>query len=143
LEETILLNIGWPSAKWYISSWYLTKIIAPFNTDTIEFTYIGESYDYYQGVSDSYTIGLNGFGSRTESSQSQPKGVTGKRIKEIQLPNGVHIDFDYDSIQRQDLKQKGVGAGMFALKKITIKRKNTLRGYKLVHNYVLNRLTLL
>lgn len=69
LEETLTLGMVWPGSKDFISSWYLTKIIAPFETDIIEIKYEDIWYEYTTGVSTSKTIGTNTVGATFPSRQ--------------------------------------------------------------------------
>lgn len=125
----------------FVSSWYLTKVIAPFSTDSIEIQYDQEKYRYIPSLSASETIGIVPFPG-TRSGGGSEVDIEGKRVKKIIYPNKVTVNFIYDETQRTDLPQTGLGMGLYRLKQITITDGVTTRGYNLHHNYSLNRLTL-
>ena len=147
LESSLATGPTWTATKHFVSSWYLTKIIAPFYTDSISISYENVYYEYIVGESESYTIGISNpvdpMGSRPSAVSNTAQAIAGKRVKTITFPNSTIVDFSYDTNQRTDLPQLGVGAGLFRLKKITISNGASSRGYNLYHDYSLNRLTLL
>lgn len=147
IETTLTPGAVWTSSKQFVSSWYLTKIIAPSATDEIIFTYETVNYEYQTGRSASSTIGLNYewyvFPSRPESRSVAAQSIAGKRIKTITFPNGVVADFTYDATAREDIPHPTSSLGLYRLKKITISEGGRQQGYNLYHDYSLNRLTLL
>ncbi|MFC0317943.1 MULTISPECIES: RHS repeat domain-containing protein [Olivibacter] len=140
-EAEVTTNIGavWTGTKTFSSSWYLTEIIDPTNSNkiTLQYSPYGIS-NYYVGTSETRFeafaenwVTRNGTNSST-SSQS----ITAKRLNKIIFPNGVTADFTYDNVQRTDLP------GDYLLKKISITDGLNKRGYELKQDYSLNRATL-
>ncbi|WP_276483682.1 hypothetical protein [Paraflavitalea pollutisoli] len=128
-------NSSQPFGSCY-SSWQLTKLTAPFGGDSITFEYEAENpyYVAYRSSSMSIPMGVE-FGSHGSNSVLL-NSVAGKRIKRVNLPNGVLVDFSYDATPRTDLQ------GTNRLSKIAIKSGTAERGFNLYHDYSINRLTL-
>lgn len=130
----------------FISAWYLTKIIAPFNTDFITIEYESELYSYEGIGTYSAVVSLNPstFPSSPYSGQIFGIEINGKRIKSINLPDNTTLTYTYSSTARADLGYLGNQVWAYPLTKITIANGASSRGYNLYHDYSTgNRLTLL
>lgn len=129
----------------YASAWYLTKIIAPFSTDSITLEYENEFSRYTAGkfVTSSYKLGggLAGEppGKNTPETSYNSVITNGKRLKKINFPNGVAMSFIYDTALRTDQLSS---SSLYRLKQISISDGTFTRGYNLYHDYSVNRLTL-
>lgn len=106
----------------YYTAWNLSKIIAPFSTDTISFTYAGNTasstYGYpavyylaspYTSISNAYIVDGN-------------QTTTSKKIQSISLPNKETINFIYS-------KDFEYTTGDAALEKVTISDSIFRAGY--------------
>jgi hypothetical protein len=129
----------------YASAWYLTKIIAPFSTDSITLEYENEFSQYTAGkfVTSSYKLG-GGYagdppGKNTPETSYNSVITNGKRLKKINFPNGVAISYVYDTALRADQLSS---SSLCRLKQISITDGTFTRGYNLYHDYSVNRLTL-
>lgn len=126
----------------HASAWYLTKVIAPFSTDSITLEYENEFSRYTAGkfVTSSYALGggIPG-GKNTPETSYSTVITTGKRLKKINLPNQVNISFIYDTALRSDQVST---SSLYRLKQISISDGTFTRGYNLYHDYSVNRLTL-
>ncbi|WP_218124157.1 hypothetical protein [Chitinophaga filiformis] len=126
----------------HASAWYLTKIVAPFSTDSITLEYENEFSRYTAGrfVTSSYAIG-GGIppGKNTPETSYSTVITTGKRLKKINFPNQVSISFIYDTTLRTDQVST---SSLYRLKQISISDGTFSRGYNLYHDYSVNRLTL-
>ncbi|PWV56442.1 hypothetical protein [Chitinophaga sp. S165] len=126
----------------HASAWYLTKIIAPFSTDSITFEYENEFSSYTSGkfVTDVYALGGALPPSKSAPETSYSSVITnGKRLKKINFPNQVTISFIYDTALRTDQTSP---SALYRLKQISISDGAFTRGYNLYHDYSVNRLTL-
>lgn len=142
METTITGNFAYQT---YQSAWYVTKIIAPFGSDEIQFEYEDETYGYATGYNQSLTISLDGSLGNTE----KPVGVglsgtqlQGKRLKKITYPDNTQVQFTYDNIARTDVGSYNNIGALYRLKQVTISNGAASRGYNLYHDYSTNRLTL-
>lgn len=137
LEVSACPWIKQPNNSIYVSSWYLTKIQAPSGKDSITLEYENYEVTYNISISASMSISLNSSWQNGPYSQSIiGQTVKGKRIKKINFPNNITLSFTYNTAQRSDL------AGDYALQKIILSDGVNQRGYKLVQDYSINRLTL-
>jgi hypothetical protein len=126
----------------YASAWYLTKIIAPFSTDSITLEYENEFSRYTAGrfVTSSYDFGGTlPPGKNTPETSYTTVITTGKRLKKINFPTGVSMSFIYDTVLRTDQVSS---SSLYRLKQISISDGTFTRGYNLYHDYSVNRLTL-
>lgn len=129
------------AAAVYTSAWYITKIVSPAGKDSITFAYEGINYTYDVGKSvtnilnypGSYSPSITNPNTTSVSNQT----IKGKRVKTIIFPNSVSATFNYSTTERTE-----VNSGDYLLKKITITDGIHTRGYKLQHDYSLNRPTL-
>lgn len=129
---------GVPSRD-YTSSWYLTKQLAPNNKDSIVYTYEPNNIPTYIVARSAYKmepVTMNGGGSFKQGTSSSTQSILGQRLKNIKLPDGVTISFEYKPEQRTDLP------GDHLLNKITINYGSDKRGFYLEQDYSLNRATL-
>ncbi len=127
----------------YVSSWYLTKITAPFSPDNISFEYEDEMYGYASGRNASMTRMLDvNIADPPISGGFQASVIMGKRIKRISLPDNTKVDFGYDTNPRTDLDSYNNPGNLYRLKQIAISNGTATRGYNLYHDYSVNRLTL-
>ncbi|GGC72578.1 hypothetical protein GCM10011387_27600 [Pedobacter quisquiliarum] len=139
--ETTLENPSSFSGN-YTSAWHLTEIVNPSGKDHIVLQY--DDTDMHVGTSMSSTqaipVTLDGNkDSHYAVGGSQPF-VRTKRIKSIIFPDQNTVNFTYDNIRRQDVGN----SNDYLLKKITISKGPTSRGFLLNQNYSLGgRATLL
>lgn len=143
-EEMELTNTGDPMEMTFVSSWYLTKITAPFSTESIMFQYEDEHYGYALCLSQAETVSLDppNFPSVPISTSIPFSTISGRRIKKITFPDNTEINYEYASALRTDLGPFGDQGNMSRLQKIRISNGSYERGYNLYHSYLLNRLTL-
>ncbi|UIR55915.1 hypothetical protein LZQ00_16840 [Sphingobacterium sp. SRCM116780] len=122
----------------YTSSWYLTQIIAPNLKDKILISYTDvnlDRYDSYRNVSERRLA--NTGGGLVSSSELIAQSIKAKRISNILFPNGVQVNFLYNTSNRTDL------TGDKSLIKIAIvDNYGGEKGFNLEQDYSLNRLTL-
>lgn len=136
-DYEVTTNLGSGISNKYTSSWYLSKIISPVSPmNAISFNYVddhisGYSTSHYQ---ESYRR-VDGFGGERTSSVSSTQNIAGKFLQNIVFPNGIGIDFYYDTNGVNNI----IGR---RLHKIEITDGSNLRGFLLEHDYSLNRLTL-
>jgi YD repeat-containing protein len=117
--------------KFYASSWHLSKIIAPYNTDTISLEY--ETY----ALSNTYLLpeySRHNVNSGYSEEEYKSPGVQitrhAKRLKKVTLPDKSIIDFIYKTKARCDI------AGDYALEKIELRKNSELKkGIKLKQSY--------
>jgi len=126
------------SAYSYPTSWNLTKVVAPFKTDSIGISYENTPTEYQLGLSESkYTWkqGAYDFSDPTLSyhgySHGDYSGMV-NRIKRIAFPDSTSITFSYNSIARKDIATSG------ALNEVTINGGGSSRGYRLYQSYGAN-----
>ncbi|WP_188315984.1 RHS repeat domain-containing protein [Chitinophaga agrisoli] len=128
---------GAPLHGQFISSWYLTAIQSPSGQDNI-------TLEYDDTHINSYTTSIT----ETEATDLVPtlspgvlwsysahdQEVYGKRLKKISLPQGLNIQFIYNTTQRTDLP------GDYLLSRILIQDPNKQlgRGYILQQDYSLS-----
>jgi hypothetical protein len=127
----------------YTSAWYLTQIFNPSGKDAIALQYedtyinVGTSMSSTEAVPvvlDGYTLPYSSSGG------SQPL-VNTKRLKTIVFPDQNTVNFIYDNVKRQDVTAT---SNEYLLKKVTINKGTTSRGFLLNQNYSLGgRATLL
>lgn len=126
----------------YASAWYLTKIVAPFSTDSISFEYENEFSRYTAGRFVTSSYALNGGippGKNIPETSYTTVITTGKRLKKINFPDQVSMNFIYDTALRTDQVST---SSLYRLKQISISDGTFTRGYNLYHDYSVNRLTL-
>jgi len=130
----------------YYSSWQLTSIQSATGKDKITFDYKDVAIlPYTTSRSQTITGEINpnsAAGNTSESSSTSAQAMTldAKVLQKISLPNGVTLQFDYETTQRQDLP------GDYLLHQITLQdAKNQMaRGFILEQDYSLTqRATLL
>ena len=130
--------------EYYTSSWYLSKIVAPFSTDVITFGYRSLAIPFYgtdviqteELRAGENTWGLNVYGSNVLTFPGQELPVS-KELTTINFPDKTIVNFSYETVQRTDYP------GDYLLKTISVSNGNNLRGYNLYHDYSTNRATLL
>lgn len=138
-ELTSNYSLQGVASRDYTSSWYLTKQVAPGNTDSIVYTYEPNNIAVYTVGRSAYSmegVPVNGGFSHKEGTGLTSMSVLGQRLKSIKLPDGVTLDFEYKSEERTDLK------GDHLLNKVTISYGAEKRGYYFIQDYSLNRATL-
>ena len=124
------------SSYTYSTAWNLTKIVAPFKTDSITISYESYNLAYQVGKYESeYTIVTRTFAyppfDVITAGISTFTG-TAQRIKQINLPDSTHVVFNYESVARKDITATG------ALKEILVKNGTKSYGYHLYHSYGAN-----
>jgi hypothetical protein len=144
-EITYNYSIG-TVASVYTSSWYLTKIQSPSGVDLITFTYEDTDYEYLTGRNAFGTTQMPGLVSAPAgipySVTVSAQRIKGKRLKTAVFPNGVTMTLGYSTTERIDPNQSAAYRGDFLLKDIQLTSASITRGYKLVHDYSINRPTL-
>ncbi|SDL85229.1 Uncharacterised protein [Sphingobacterium mizutaii] len=122
----------------YTSSWYLTQIVSSNLMDKIIITYSDvtlNSFDSYR-TSSERRLAITG-GGLISSTQLVSQSIRAKRIAQINFPNGIKVDFIYNTSNRVDLP------GDKSLVKIAVTDPNLgERGAILTQDNSLNRLTL-
>jgi hypothetical protein len=123
-------------ATYYVStSWFLTKIIAPFSAGEINFTYSDFSSTYVHKLPQTYYKELCcGTGSLDDHSvvtlgDQNNISYQNKRLTQISFPDGIAINFSYYSSDRCDI------AGDKALKQIQITDGIISQTFKLDQSY--------
>ena len=140
LEKTSVGNAYYDN---YISSWFLSKIIAPFATDSILIEYEAEYYGYAIGKSGTITRMLDqNIGDPPPAGGLYGSIINGKRVKKISFPDSTKVTFTYDNVARTDVGTYNNPGNLYRLKQITISNGTAVRGYNLYHDYSTNRLTL-
>jgi len=92
---TSLTFHSWYFNYLYFSSWALTQIIAPFNTDTIKFNYTS-TYPSFNFLFPQLTFVRNSDGTRTKTiSPSGSNASTINRISSIVFPDKTNVSFVY------------------------------------------------
>jgi YD repeat-containing protein len=139
--ETTLESSSSPYGR-YTSAWHLTQIINPSGKDSIVLQY--EDTDMNVGTSMSSTeaipVTLDGVKLGHAATGGSQPFVNTKRIKSIIFPDQNTVNFTYDNVKRQDVNN----SNDYLLKKITISKGVTSRGFLLNQNYSLGgRATLL
>ena len=116
----------------YVSAWYLSSIISPFNEDTISITYQNVTTSRATITPASFFDCLTCSGTQNDI-WGNPNTITsytaGKRIKAIYFPDKTWIDFVYDVNPRCDL------AGEHALREVNIRDTALRSGFKLEYLY--------
>lgn len=127
----------------YNTAWYVSKIYSPTGIDFIDFQYTDVYYDfptstgYSEGKILEFPVG------NYENISWHRNTVYGKRLSKILFPNGVNVDFTYDTNKRTDLgATNDVNSENFALKKISVSTYTEKKEFMLEHDYSTNRLTL-
>lgn len=119
--------------KSHITAWYISSIIAPFNEDTISFTYQNTSTSRDIQFPPSHMQSLwNVF----QSSANNPSGtisVSGKRLTGVHFPDKTRVDLVYDSQLRCDVQNEN------ALREIQVRDTALRSGYKLDYTYASQR----
>jgi hypothetical protein len=115
----------------YPTAWNLTKIVAPFKTDSITISYESYGLSYQIGKTETEYTHISGFvdPSLAHSSAVSLYNGNANRIKQINFPDSTHVVFNYESIARKDITAAG------ALKEIIISNGNKSYGYHLWHSY--------
>ncbi len=123
-----------------ISSWYLSKIDAPFTSDTIGFTYYKNKIEYRtfggQTVFHPPFYGTDTIKDieYTHELDHLSQFSNALSLDSITLPGGITVRFQYDTNTRKDLD-----VGDFALRQIIIRDANDQYGYHLNHSYTVAR----
>ncbi len=134
-EITLLASPGATSGLYgraHVSAWYLSTVISPFNEDTILITYQNTLQTRTVNNPASYMDCLDCAGSAGDQLNAATFGtstVAGKRIKTINFPDRIWLDFVYDATQRCDLP------GDNALREINIRDTGLRGGHKLDYLY--------
>lgn len=121
------------NVKYYnASAWYVSKIVAPFSTEEINFSY--ESYiSYYQRLfsQTAYKNMMGGSSGGLSGLQSYGNFMSfeAKRLTSISFPRGITLNFSYSTVDRCDV------IGDKALKEILITDGQNIRGFRLNSNY--------
>lgn len=116
----------------YISAWYLSAIIAPYNEDTITVTYQNVSTNRTVNFASAFFDCITYSGSFGDSWSNPAPGTSytnGKRIKTIHFPDKTWLDFVYDTNPRCDVP------GENALREINLRDTALRSGYKLEYLY--------
>ena len=119
----------------FLSSWYLSKIDAPFTADTIGFTYNKPKIEYrtfggqtvYHPAAGSDSIINSEYTHGFEQASQYSNALS---LDSITLPGGITVRFHYDTNTRKDLD-----VGDFALRQIIISDANDQYGYHLNYSY--------
>jgi len=120
----------------YATSWSLTKIVAPYQTDSIKLEYENSYLQYQTGVHESIYTHLSGyyedihFDDATYSIGEYEGTV--KRLKKISFPDSTHLNFNYNTVSRRDINGGG------ALKDISIVNGEQSYGHRLYQSYGTN-----
>lgn len=118
------------------STWYLTRIVSPFDKDSILFEYTPVIQDFTSGYSFiNYTcISCGGSSSLPDYNINKQyrTRVREMRLTSVSYPNGTVVTFNYDTFKRLDLKTDN------ALKEIVISNPATsaVYGYRFRHGYM-------
>lgn len=132
--------------KQFISSWYLTAVQSPTGADNITLEYDDVTINEYitsiteTAVSDLYPNGSMSPVGEMVSQSSQRQRIYGKKLRVISLPQGINLQFIYNTTPRTDLPND------YLLSKILIQDPNKQlgNGYLLQQDYSLgSRATLL
>lgn len=122
-----------PNNKQYASSnWYLTRIVAPFNEDSIEFSYLARYHEFARDYAETaYSTVVH---DSCATSMVHPEASN--RIREMVLgsvsyPDGTLVTFNYDTIPRADLLTD------YALKSMILSNafSGSSYGYKFKYHY--------
>ena len=122
--------------KYGSSTWYLTKIIAPFNNDSIVFNYVPVIEKFHPGIS--YCEYIQNIGTSTPYYLSYVQADTiltrtrQMRISSINYPDGTTVSFNYDSFDRLDMINGS------AINNIFISNAGSSYGYKFNYFYTSN-----
>lgn len=137
-DYEITLTQGDPISKYSTSSWYLSKIQTPSGLDAITFTYQDVFLPgYITGRNATFVQPLPGSTGGGDLGSYSAADMNSKRISAINFPDGVKINFTYNSAARTDL------TGDNWLDKIEITGDGAQpRGFLLAHDYSFNRTTL-
>jgi len=114
------------------STWYLSKIIAPFNKDSICFDYtpVVQSYIVGNSFAGYFVNGVvDGTPWITTLVTTQSRDM---RLTDIRYPDGTVVNFNYDPFYRLDVPSDN------ALNNITITNGTTSYGYKFNYSYMHN-----
>lgn len=122
------------------SAWYVSRIIAPGATDSITFTYDQEWSRYTTGEFVTSTDDIVAtMPDKTRETSYTTVITNGKRLRTINFPNSVTMNFNYDTQLRTD--QDG-GSQMYRLTQINLTDGQNTRGYNVYHDYSVGKLTL-
>jgi YD repeat-containing protein len=130
----------------FTSSWYLTAIQAASGQDNITFVYDDVTINEYitsiteTAAADLYSNGSTFPVGEIVSQSSQRQRIYGKKLRMISLPQGINLQFIYNTTPRTDLPND------YLLSRILIQDPNKQlgKGYILQQDYSLgNRATLL
>jgi hypothetical protein len=113
--------------KGYVSSWYLRYIIAPFNEDTIAFSY-ADVRTSRSLPAPTTKFDFPGEATQTFNSSSLVT-VDAKYLSRISFPYDVNLDFIYDAAERADAK------GEYALNRIELRDTILRTGYSFEYQY--------
>jgi hypothetical protein len=117
------------------NNWYITKIVAPFSTSEILFTYDNYTLDFVSGKSFNEYLPEGGFDidevfySFKNIKEINLK-IAEKRIAKINYPDGTEVEFLYSSFNRRDLITDK------AIEQIKISNNGKEYFYKLEHSYL-------
>ena len=92
----------------YNTAWYLSRMISPFNTDTIQFNY-STSLGYFSSFGYPQYIWKNSSG--TFSNPSAPDGTNQfivKEIQDIQFPDHTRVNFVYGWTQKNTTNTRSI-----------------------------------
>lgn len=125
-----------PAGVYYASSWGVTKYIAPFKTDSIQYTYTS-SLISYSNINTQTVYVRNDIPSNTfPESLSEATfphiiyNATVRRISRISYPDSTRLEFNYHSTPRKDVQCNG------ALNQILIyNRTRFIKGFRLNYSY--------
>lgn len=138
ITDCVQLKYSLERERTAATNWYLTKIIAPFNVDTINFSYHQYIYDYinppkyikYEVLAPNPNQGYNFCDADALYSTYSRTSVTCSRLKDIFYPDGTRVSFTYDSRDRFDLR------GDYALREVNIINGDNSYGYRFQHSFM-------
>jgi hypothetical protein len=111
------------------STWFLTQIISPFNTDTVFFNYSTKNLSYYAGTSHVRYLETYSSSSHTFSNDLTTASTGEGILTSIRYPDNTIVNFNYDVFKRLDFNKDS------ALANITITNGATSYGYKFNYSY--------
>lgn len=128
-----------PAGFKFSSAWSLSKIVSPFRTDSIQFTYDKAYVEYDEGWNEvAYDIlKTDGFisptygapdGDRIQTSVGKYKGYV-NRVTRITCPDGTSLQFNYQAYPRKDITSPG------SLAEIKITAQDSVSSYKFWQSY--------
>lgn len=120
------------------TTWYLTKIVAPFNVDTIHFNYEEYSYQYvnppkyikYKVLAPNPNVGHPFCDEDAAYSVYSETNITCSRPKDVLYPDGSRVSFVYDTRSRIDLPADR------ALREVNVIQGVHTYGYRFQHSFM-------